>query len=167
MTLEEQIFSQHAGKPVLVDANLLLLMMIGSFDPALITNFKRTSDYTIRDYEILVKFVGYFSGVVTTPHLLTEVSNLANSLPEWIKEPWSTHFQLQIPKLEERFQSSSNLSRESSFVRFGLADSALQYFASNSLVITNDRRIGGYLRAIGKPVLVFQDLVQISEWLEA
>lgn len=76
MTIEEELFKNHVGKPVLVDANLLLLVMIGSFDRDLIASFKRTCAYSIRHYDLLVRLLGYFSTVVTTPHILTEVSNL-------------------------------------------------------------------------------------------
>lgn len=165
MTVEEYTFSKYAGKPVLVDSNLLLLFMVGSFDQELIVRFKRTARYSVRHYELLVRILGYFSGVVATPHILTEVSNLANSLPEWMKLEWFAHFSAQIPNLEERFRDTESLRLESGFLPFGLTDSALQHVASTTLLLTDDRRLAGYLVSVGIAVLNFDDLFQISRSL--
>lgn len=64
---------------IIIDANLLLLLFIGSVNKAFITKFKRTKAYIPEDYELLTRFLGLFSSIVTLPNILTEVGNLANS----------------------------------------------------------------------------------------
>jgi hypothetical protein len=71
-----------AGCPptLLIDANLLLLLVVGSADRSLIESFKRTRAYTREDFDLLLRLVARFPKVVTTPNVLTEVSNLAGQL---------------------------------------------------------------------------------------
>lgn len=73
---------EYRPRGVLVDANILLLFFIGSYDTKLITRFKRTSRFTVRDYELVGNFLAAFERRITTPHILTEVSNLAGQLPQ-------------------------------------------------------------------------------------
>jgi hypothetical protein len=77
----DAVLARYRTAGVLVDTNLLLVYFVGAFDPALIPKFKRTRMYTLEDHPLLVRVLGFFEKVVTTPHILTEVSNLAGQLP--------------------------------------------------------------------------------------
>ena len=70
----------------------LLVFLTGASDPRLFGRFKRVSSYTIKDYELLVRLLRSFTVLLTTPHILTEVSNLANNLPERSKSDWYQNF---------------------------------------------------------------------------
>jgi hypothetical protein len=165
MTFEEQIFGRHVGKKLILDSNLLLLLLIGDFEPALIKNFKRTARYSLDHHEALVQFLGSFSGVLTTPHILTEVGNLANSLPEWQKTAWGEYFSLQIAHIEEIYRASSDLAQDPGFPAYGLTDIAMGMIANQALVLTDDRRFAGYLRSLSRDVLDFNDLFEIRKAL--
>lgn len=77
---------QRSG--VLVDTNLLLVYFVGLYDTAtgyrIINAFRYTKGtYTAGDFEILLSFLQRFRTVVTTPHILAEVSNsLSGELTE-------------------------------------------------------------------------------------
>ena len=77
------LFKRFRSKGVLIDSNLLLLLLVGSFDTNLVINasFKRVAKYNLEDFETLQNLLRYFTISVTTAHLLTEVSNLAGQLP--------------------------------------------------------------------------------------
>jgi hypothetical protein len=62
-------------KSILVDTNLLLLLFLGTVNPARISKFKRTQQFSDQDFYLLVSFLSGFDKVVTTPHILKEVSN--------------------------------------------------------------------------------------------
>jgi len=69
---------QRSG--VLVDTNLLLVYFIGLYDTAtgykLVNTFKYTKgNYGSEDFDALLAFLQDFRTVVTTPHILAEVSN--------------------------------------------------------------------------------------------
>jgi hypothetical protein len=165
MTVEERIFAKYVGRPILLDSNLLLLLLVGGFQPALIANFKRTAKYSIRDFETLLGFLGSFSGIVTTPHVLTEVSNLANSLPEWRKPAWGEFFGAEIQLMHEVHRNSAELARDPAFLAYGLTDTALEQLSAGTLLLTDDRRLSGYLRSLSLNALNFDDLLQIKQAL--
>jgi len=57
---------------MLIDANLLLLLLVGRTNPERIANFKRTGgDYDVYDYELLEVVVSSIRRTLTTPHVLT------------------------------------------------------------------------------------------------
>jgi hypothetical protein len=165
MTIEEEIFRQHRGKSVILDSNLLLLLLIGGFRLRLIANFKRTAKYSIEDFEVLLRFLGNFSRILTTPHVLTEVSNLANSLPEWQKQEWGEFFRVRIAQLQEAHETSAEIAQAPGFVLLGLTDAALSRLAQNTLLITDDRRLCGYLKALSIDAYNFDDLLLIRRSL--
>ena len=72
------LIKKHRTKGVLINANLLVLYLVGSTNKNRIPTFKRTQVYTIEDFELLQGLIAYLGDVITTPHVLTEVSNLAN-----------------------------------------------------------------------------------------
>ncbi|MGC1463942.1 MAG: hypothetical protein WA802_17205 [Terracidiphilus sp.] len=171
MTLEEQLFAKHKGKSVLLDSNLFLVFLAGSVNPRLFGQFKRVSTYTIQDYELLVRLLGAFTTLLTTPHILTEVSNLANSLPGWLKPDWSRNFATLIasqhdkPGLRERWSPANELAQMPEFLAFGITDAALTELCSEALVVTEDYRLSGALASQGIPILNFGDLRKLQQLL--
>ena len=158
MTTEEHLFKKYRGKRVLLDANLLLLFLIGSFQRSRVETFKRTANFSTADFDILANLVVAFRTLATTPHVLTEVSNLANLLPEHLKPNWAEHFASQASKFEEIFEPAIMVMRQDLFSRFGLTDAAVHKVAADTLVLTEDLRLSGYLRSQGLPVLNFRHL---------
>lgn len=98
----EEIFESHRGKSVLLDSNLLLVLLTGTVEPHLLGRFKRVSGYTLDDFDLLVHLVNSFSSLLNTPHILTEVSNLANSLPEAYKHDWYQNLAALIASEQRR-----------------------------------------------------------------
>lgn len=158
MTSEELIFQTYRGKRLLLDANLLLLFSIGSFERKRVEQFKRTQQFTTSDFDLLATLLLQFKEIVTTPHLLTEVNSLANSLPENIKAEWSIHFKELIDQLSETLEPAKNIAQESAFGLFGLADASLQNAAVDTLILTEDGRLSDFLGRQGFPILNFRDL---------
>lgn len=75
-----EVVAKHRRDGILIDANLLLLLAVGRHDPALIASYKHTRSYSADDYSILEQFISLFRTVITTPHIMTEVSNLLGKL---------------------------------------------------------------------------------------
>ena len=70
----ETYIRQYRRKGIIVDTNLLLLVLIGG-TPS-IAGFKRTSGYTTKDYKLLLNVIDQFEKLISTPHILAEVSTL-------------------------------------------------------------------------------------------
>jgi len=162
MTNAETLFRQYRGKRLLLDTNLLLLFLIGTFDRNLIPRFKRTTAFSINDFETLATLLSFFDSWITTPQLLTEVSSLANSLPDSMKPQWHLHLRVQTDSLLELFVPSIELMQQQSFLAFGLADSSICAAAPTALVLTEDFRLSGYLRNKALPVMNFRDVLALA-----
>ncbi|MFN3326862.1 MAG: hypothetical protein ACK5AZ_25495 [Bryobacteraceae bacterium] len=63
---------------VLVDTNLLVLLVVGSVDRERVSRFKRTSDYSSADWDLLTGILEQISQRYTVPHVLAEVSALTD-----------------------------------------------------------------------------------------
>ena len=65
---------------VVVDANLTVLLVVGSASKDYIATHRRLQDYTVDDFEMLGVLIAQFSEIVLLPHILAEVSSLARQI---------------------------------------------------------------------------------------
>jgi hypothetical protein len=151
------MLERHRGKPALIDANLLLLLWCSEFDPELVTSFKRLSSFDAEDVALLQETLTIFSTVKTTTHVLTEVSNLANALPQWRKRDWGNHFTQKIQVISEEWIAASALSSPQA-IAFGLTDAALVHLAQAHVIVTADFPLSNLLEFLNLPVLNFNHL---------
>ena len=144
---------------LLIDSNLLLLLFVGLRDRNRIPKFKRTAQFTVRDFERLAAFIRRFEELVTTPSILTEVSNLLGQLPDSLKYSFYQHFAHSIKDMREQYTPSQELGNEKAFPRFGLTDAAILHAASGKyLVLTDDFRLAQFLIGQNIGVLNFNQL---------
>ena len=77
----EALVAKYRRKGVLIDANLLLGYLVGSIHPRHLANCRATTRYFGEaDFPLLNRFLIQFDRIITTPHVLTEVSNLGGRL---------------------------------------------------------------------------------------
>lgn len=164
MELEEQLFARHAGKSILLDSNLLLVYLSGALGASFFRRFKRVSEYGMQDYELLVRLLKSFRSLRTTPHILTEVCNLANSLPSSYKQDWYRNLETLISatglpvEMRETWTPAAELAKSSDFSVFGITDVALSRLSAEALILTDDYRLSGALKSRGVLVLNFRDV---------
>jgi hypothetical protein len=60
---------------LLVDTNLLVLYAVGTVNRSRIETFKRTRQYTMDDYDLLVRVLGNFEHLYTVAHVLVGTTN--------------------------------------------------------------------------------------------
>ena len=108
----------------LVDANLLILLVVGSVDPHLIRKNKRTRNFTPRDYDLLLDLIGE-KRVFVIPNTLTEASNLLTPHPRF-----AAKLRDLIDGSTEETVSSATAARSAAFPRLGLTDAVLLEVAS-------------------------------------
>ena len=65
-----------SSRGIFVDANLLVLFVVGSTDTGLIAKHRRLRTLDPEDYERLADMVARAGRVLVTPNTLTEASNL-------------------------------------------------------------------------------------------
>jgi rRNA-processing protein FCF1 len=152
------LIQKYREKGLLVDTNLLLLFFIGDLNPRLIVNAKRIRKYTIGDFELLKDFMESFDSIVTTPNILTEISNLTEFSGK-IRTDYFKRFGISIAKFDERFFAAKSFSSEDYFEKFGLTDAAIIHSARNKyLVITDDFPLSNYLQKNDVDVINFTHL---------
>jgi rRNA-processing protein FCF1 len=159
------------GKRLLLDTNLLLPYFTGCFyrihgQPPQPGPFKE------EEFVLLAQIIEYFKKagrVLTTPHILTEVSNLSRKAMGQNRIAFLSFIRFLIQDLDERFDAkrigAKRLSSQDCFPRFGLADAAIIDLSHDSLVVlTNDKEMVRYLREKKKRrnVIDFDDLKEPS-----
>ena len=113
------------GKQILIDANLLLLYLIGQYDLLEIEKCKKLSNFCKEDFKLLTQFISEYSKIVTTPHILTEICNLANYYKGTKRDEIFSEIQNIIPNFLEKSETSELLVIGEPFIKFGLADTAI------------------------------------------
>lgn len=157
--MSPDVVRRYLGRGVLPDANLLLLYFVGSVDRKIVPSFKRTSNFLPEDYDFLAQALACFRRVVSTPHVLTEVSNLAGSLFGKHRQRFFEELARGISVIDEQHAPAADLSSEETFFRFGITDSAVFRQARGQyLVLTEDLPLAAHLERSGIDVLNFTNL---------
>jgi hypothetical protein len=153
------MIERHRSSGILLDSNILLLLCVGYYDRSQITSFKRTRQYTEDDFDFLNQFLPRFSRIVTTPHILTETSNLSGQFVEKSKDDYFAAFARKIEMLDERQVPSKEIAKKPHFRRFGLTDSAIVQLAqAKILVLSDDLRLCGFLEQSGVDAINFNHI---------
>jgi hypothetical protein len=160
---DHPLLKPYAGKSAVLDSNVLLLYWAMFFDPKLIHTFKRLNTFRETDFILLCETLKIFRSIRTTPHVLTEVSNLANSLPEKRKGAWAAHFSQHIQVIKEDFVPSAAIA-SGPLMHLGLTDAGLASLASDHVILTVDFPLSKSLESRGLNVINFTHLRSL--WLE-
>lgn len=152
---------RHRG--VLLDSNLLILYFVGEFSPERIATHRRTKKYTIGDYLFVKAVVESFEKKVTTPNILTEVSNLAGDIPDSLRSDFFRLIRERFELLDETHYPSKSASAAAIFPRFGLTDTVITEVANQQyLVLTDDFPLANYLGSIEADVINFNHYRSLS-----
>jgi hypothetical protein len=158
--LDSAILNRYRARGILVDSSLLVVYLVGTFDRRHLVNCRAIkSSFSDSEFNLLSGIIGQFHVIITTPHILTEVSNLAGRLPQQLHIPFRTFFASVIRHLTERQMAAADLSLAPNFVRFGIADTAITIISPGQFfVLTEEAALFGYLSANGVDVMNFNHI---------
>lgn len=105
-----------------IDANLLVLLVVGSVDRQLVGKHRRVRAFTQEDYGRLLQMTGALNRLFVTPNILTEASNLLESKKDC---RFLDRLRIFIDESEETILASSKAARHSRFPELGLTDAVL------------------------------------------
>lgn len=153
----DTIVDKYAGGGALLDANLMLLLVIGSADRTYIENFSRTRRYTENDFIALSRILRRFRVIHTTPNILTEASNLMNRIDDKNKSKVYGILSKYITVFGEHYVPSVKAGVDSRFPKFGLTDVCILLLVQQSelLLITDDFPLAGLVQKRGYDVINF------------
>lgn len=131
-----------------VDANLLVLLVVGRSARRLIASHRRLQDYSVGDYRRLVELLAHVDQLFVTPNTLTEASNLLGQHGEPQRSFLLNTLRATIHETEEVVVASKDASSSDAFLRHGLTDAVLlQAISEETPLLTMDG--GLYQEALG------------------
>jgi hypothetical protein len=142
---------RHRSRGALLDANLLLVYVVGKLDRRELSRLHHTKQYQ-HDFALVERVVEFFPIIYTTPNVLTEVSNLGKGI-----EFFGT-LRNVVRVLEERYCASKDASANMHFRTLGLTDAGLCTLAAKHLVVTADFKLFQILRANNVDAVNFNHL---------
>jgi rRNA-processing protein FCF1 len=146
-------------KKLLVDTNILLLYVVGSLSLDRIARHKRTDTFTIEDYRLLDRLLRESGGIVVTPNILTEVSNLLGHTDEKTRGSLLILLRSLVRISEEHYVRSLEAVEAAEFSRLGLADASILSSPTEDLtVLTDDLHLYLALQRRGVEVINFNHL---------
>ena len=127
-----------------IDSNLLVLYIAGRVDLEIIDKHKRLKEFQKSDHELLEQHLSRFTGIMVTPNVLTETSNLLGYHGESERTRLFQYLRDVISNSTELLVESVAASAVEEFPRFGLCDSVMLTIASpDQQVLTMDRPLHG------------------------
>ena len=145
----------------LLDANLLVLYVVGMSNPTLITRHRRLSGFSEEDFELLADMLEDMSDIVVTPNVLTETSNLLGYQRD---DDWgnlSIMLKRLIDEVVEVVIPSKDAAARSEFEALGLTDAGLLTVASPSRpLLTVDLQLCTWIQGLDEKAAINFTLLQ-------
>lgn len=147
------------ARSVLLDTNLLLLLTAGRLDAALIGRHRRLREFHPQDLDLLHEALHEKRRILTTPHILTEVSTLIRQTGEPLKTGLTIKLGQVMERLDERYAEGALLAESPAFPRFGLTDAAISELAGDAgCVLTMDAPLYQWILGMRLPAVNFHHL---------
>ncbi|MDR0913272.1 MAG: hypothetical protein LBM96_11855 [Methanobrevibacter sp.] len=163
MMSEIDEFIQNTNK-IILDTELFLLFLAGLNNINTIEKIKATKKFTKKDFETLKKIVKEFNDIKTTPHILTEISNL-NKHKYYRKKLFECmEYLINENLLDEKFIDIQKLIKDKKFKHLGVADMGIKELSKkqNYGVITADFGLYNELKANNINCINFNRYMEIN-----
>jgi hypothetical protein len=131
---------------LILDANLIVLLIIGLADEKAVPVHKRTRSYTVNDFRLLLRVIEGYRELAALPNALSEASNLLEFDGVGLPEKISNRFLRFVATTREIYVPSLAASSRSEFRRLGLTDAATLEAAKEDVHILS-ADLGLYLAA--------------------
>ena len=141
-----------------LDTNLLLLYLVGITDQSLLITFKRVSTFEAPDIATLIKLLGKFQKLITTPHILAEASNFLTQAPQHRRRELMASLRRFAEAHQEAYQAAKELVTRDEFSALGLADTGLAALSAEAAVLTTDYHLWGRITSQGGHCVNFYHL---------
>jgi hypothetical protein len=139
----------------LLDTNLLLLWLVSLTDASLLVTFKRVDTFVEEDLTLLGKLVQRFSHLITTPHVLAEVSNFVDHAPLYRRDDLKLALRDFIEANQEAYEAAVKLISYHEFEALGVADTGLLALSTHATVLTVDHHLWSRILAAGGSCINF------------
>ena len=122
-----------------IDANLIVLLVVGLVGRDLIGRHRRTKEFAVEDYDRLSGAISRVGSIRVTPNTLTEASNLLGQHGEPQRSRFLLTLRALIEQSPETVVASVDAARHDAFPRLGLTDAALlEVVSADAPLLTAD-----------------------------
>lgn len=133
----------------LIDSNLLVLLILGGSDRALIGAHRRLKNFEQADFVELERLLGGATSLVTLPYILAESSNLIG-IGKSASIKAVSLFEKFVRNVVEFEVQSDKIVEHRYFRKFGLTDTAIIHLLRDNVhVLTVDHALYGVLVDLG------------------
>ncbi len=159
----QQLIIRNQNRGVIVDANLLLVYIVGCINPSRLAKFTRTRQFDEYSFNLLFELISNFKAVITAPNILTEVCNLLGNLQNPERSQCLGLIKALIENkavFQEFYIESEVAANESCFTKLELTDSVISCIAKDKyLVLTIDLDLHLHLLSLGIDSINFNNLL--------
>ncbi len=120
---------------LLIDTNLLVLYVVGTWNRQQIPRIKRTSIFTSTDFDTLLAETARYRAIITVPAVLTEVSDLMGNEFHQVIAPTIEEVGRS---LQERSPSKDQVLADDVFDRLGFADISILLASDQTTTVLTD-----------------------------
>jgi hypothetical protein len=151
---------------VVVDANLLVLLVVGSASKDYIAKHRRLKGYTVDDFKLLGLIISGFSDLVLLPHVLAEVSSLARQIGNPARAEVQNALRTLITTAVELPIQSALGAQRDEFDELGLTDSVILHLCTMSVsgviptLVTVDTDLANSAHSLGYSVIDYKQEYQ-------
>lgn len=136
-------------KPLLLDTNLAVLLVVGLTGDANIARHKRLSKYAVDDFHRLAGIINGSGGLIWCPNVISETSNLLR----YVDDPLRTQLAKMLVQIldhsEEKYVASTLAVTDDAHARLGVTDAVLLHLTKQDIaLLTDDLEL--YLTAISR-----------------
>ena len=166
MSIREKNIRSYFRKGIIVDTGPLILLLAGYHNYDTIGKNKLTAEFTKADFDILMGFLSNFRGIIVTPHVLAEISNLINTKVN--KSDFTDFIEKTIEELlrfKEIYIQKDEILAGEEVKKVGITDAGILLACErdNNLILTKDLKFEGMCRSKGLPVIHF-DKLRAESW---
>jgi hypothetical protein len=121
------------GRILALDANLVMLLIVGLADENVVPKYKRTRAYSVEDFRLLLEIIASYAEIAVVPNALSEVSNLLSFEPDQLSRKILSSFSRFISGAREFYVTSVDAAGRNEFRWLGLSDSAILEIAKQEM----------------------------------
>lgn len=126
-------------RQLLVDTNILILWIVGTFDRDRVGSHRRTKTFEPSDFDLLIRFRSNFGVALTTPSIASETSNLLGNDFHRAAAP---AFLTVCSSFVEIIKPMSAVLADNAFPRLGFSDVAsLLAMDARTTLLTDDAQL--------------------------
>lgn len=146
-------------RSVLLDTNLLVLLVVGVYDKALIREHKRTKNFMPEDFDLLERELGGFEAIWVTSHCLAEASNLLKQTDSSRVSGLLTCLARITENAKESHIQKSAVFGNTNAFRLGVTDAGIVIKSKRvNCVLTVDFDLYAQISRMGRNVINFNHL---------